>query len=218
MSRSRYSEYSLSTGSSSGGGIENQENEPGEITILLRRWQGGDQTAVQDLMPLVYPHLHQVAGAFLRRESAADTLQPTALLHEVYLKLLHQRKASWNDRAHFYTFAAKLMRRILADYARAAQAEKRGGKLPCVPLSAEIPWVNVNSPEILDLNRALDELEAIDPRKVRLVELRYFLGCTVAEAAEQLGISVATAERDLTLLRSWLYSRLMVANASAPPV
>ena len=165
-------------------------------------------------MPLVYPHLHQVAGAFLRREPGADTLQPTALLHEVYLKLLDQRKAAWNDRAHFYTFAARLMRRILADYARAAHAEKRGGRSPHVPLSAEIPWVNVNSPEILDLNRALDELESLDARKVRLVELRWFLGCTVAESASLLGISVATAERDLTLLRSWLYSRLMIANTS----
>jgi RNA polymerase sigma factor (TIGR02999 family) len=168
-------------------------------------------------MPLVYPHLHQVAGAFLRREPSAATLQPTGLLHEVYLKLLSQRQAGWNDRAHFYTFAAQLMRRILADHARSAHAAKRGGNLPHVPLNAEIPWVDVNSPEIIDLNRALDELETLDARKVRLAELRYFLGCTVAESASLLGISVATAERDLTLLRSWLYARLMAATHSAPP-
>jgi RNA polymerase sigma factor (TIGR02999 family) len=181
---------------------------PGEVTILLRRWRDGDNDARQELMPHVYPHLRDVAASYLRRESVEHTLQPTALVHELYLRLLQQRKAEWNDRAHFYTFAAKMMRLILADYARAANAEKRGGDAANIPLSDDIPWVNLHGEDIIDVNGALDEMEAIDPRKVRLVELRYFLGCTVGECAELCGISTATAERDLALIKSWLYLRL----------
>jgi RNA polymerase sigma factor (TIGR02999 family) len=151
-----------------------------------------------------------MAAAYFRRESGDHTLQPTALVNELYLRLLQQRKADWNDRAHFYTFAAKLMRRILADHARAANADKRGGELPHVPLNDEIPWLNLNSVDFIDVHRALDELERIDARKVRLLELRYFLGCTLAETAELLGVSTATAERDLRFVRVWLYSTLAV--------
>jgi len=164
----------------------------------------------------VYPRLHNMAAAYLRRESGDHTLQPTALVNELYLPLLQQRKADWNDRAHFYTFAVKLMRRILADHARAANADKRGGELPHVPLNDEIPWLNLNSVDFIDVHRALDELECIDARKVRLLELRYFLGCTLAETAELLGISTATAERDLRFVRVWLYSTLAVRPS--PPV
>jgi RNA polymerase sigma factor (TIGR02999 family) len=161
-------------------------------------------------MPHVYPHLHEVAAAYLRREEQAHTLQPTALVHELYIRLLQQREPEWDDRTHFYTFAAKVMRRILMDHARATQANKRGAGLRHVQLSDEIPWVNLNSEDVVDLNQALDDLEAVDSRKVRLVELRYFLGCTVKECAELVAISTATAERDLTLARTWLYSRLVV--------
>ncbi len=168
-------------------------------------------------MPHVYPHLREVAASYLRRESEGHTLQPTALVHELYLRLMHQRKADWNDRAHFYTFAAKMMRLILADHARATNAEKRGGDLPHVPLSEEVPWLNLNSIAIIDLNRALDELEAVDPRKVRLVELRYFLGCTLAESAEMVEVSTATAERDMVMVRAWLYSRLASKREQAQP-
>lgn len=165
---------------------------------------------------MVYPHLRQVAAAYLHRESSADTLQPTALVNELYLKLLQQHSAAWSDRAHFYTFAAKMMRRIIADHARATQADKRGAGLPHVPLNDELPWVNVNSADMIDVNRALDELELLDPRKVRLVELRYFLGCTVPEVAEFLEISTATVERDLIVVRSWLYSKLMIPSSPNP--
>lgn len=181
---------------------------PGDITILLRRWHEGDQDAYQQLVPHVYPRLRAVASGYLGRERTAHTLQATALVHELYLRLLHQHRAEWNDRAHFYTFAAKMMRMILADHARSVNALKRGGNLDRVPLDSEIPWVDLNSPDFIDLNRSLDELEALDLRKVRLVELRYFLGCTVSEAAELLQISVATAERDLVLVRSWLRAKL----------
>jgi RNA polymerase sigma factor (TIGR02999 family) len=168
-------------------------------------------------MPYVYPHLHQVASAYLRREPGGHTLQPTALVHELYLRLLQQRKPDWDDRSHFYTFAAKVMRRILVDHARAAHAGKRGSGLPHIPLCDEIPWVNLNSADVMDLNRALDELDSLDPRKARLVELRYFLGCTLPESAALLSVSLATAERDLTMARTWLYSKLVVRKESAPP-
>jgi RNA polymerase sigma factor (TIGR02999 family) len=126
----------------------------------------------------------------------------------LYLRLIQQRKADWHDRAHFYTFSAKMMRLILADHARAAKADKRGGDAVAVSLSDELSWVFVDTDDMIDINRALDEMETLDPRKVRLVELRYFLGCTVGECAELTGISAATAERDLALIKSWLYLRL----------
>lgn len=144
----------------------------GEITVLLHRWREGDSAAYGELMPHAYPHLREVAAGYLRREERNQTLEPTGLVHELYLKLLQQRKADWKDRAHFYTFAAKIMRMILVDHARSKQAEKRGGAQPNLPLSPELAWVNLNSDTLIDLNRALDELEPIDPRKVRLVELR----------------------------------------------
>ena len=166
---------------------------------------------------MVYPQLRQVAVAYLRREPSADTLQPTALVNELYVKLLQQRNIAWNDRAHFYAFAAKIMRRILTDHARTVKADKRGADLPHIPLDDEMPWVNVNGDDVIDVNRALDELETVDPRKVRLVELRYFLGCTVPEAAALLEISTPTAERDLTMVKAWLYAKLMLPRASGPP-
>jgi RNA polymerase sigma factor (TIGR02999 family) len=187
---------------------------PGEVTILLQRWRDGDKEARQELMPHVYPHLREVAASYLRRESVEHTLQPTALVHELYLRLLQQRKAEWNDRTHFYAFAAKMMRLILVDHARTANAEKRGGGAENTPLNDEIPWINLNSEDVIDLNTALDEMETLDPRKVRLLELRYFLGCTIEECADLVGVSTATAERDLALVKSWLYLRLCPPTAA----
>ena len=186
---------------------------PGEITILLNQWRDGDAAAYQELIPYVYPHLHEVAASYLWQRPGSNTLQPTALVHELYLRLLQQRKADWKDRAHFYTFAAKMMRLILADHARTKLADKRGAGAPNLPLNEEIPWVNLNSEDAIDISTALDELERVDARKVRLVELRYFLGCTLAESAEFLEISTATAERDLKLVRSWMYTRLRRESA-----
>jgi RNA polymerase sigma factor (TIGR02999 family) len=180
----------------------------GDITALLRRWKDGDEQARDQLVPYVYPHLHTVAIAYIRGESPNQTLQPTALVNELYLRLVQQRQPNLQDRSHFYALAASLMRRVLTDHARASQACKRGSGLVHVPLSDEIAWVNVNGETLLDLNRALEELERLDPRKVRLVELRYFLGCTVPEAASFANTSVATAERDLALARAWLYLKL----------
>jgi len=193
------------------------EQTGGNITVLLRKWKAGDAEACDQLMPHVYPHLREVAAAYLRREPGDHTLQPTALVNELYLRLLQQRKPDWDDRSHFYAFAASLMRRILTDHARAAHANKRGSGLPRLPLSDEVPWVDLNSADVMDLNRALDELDSLDSRKVRLVELRYFLGCTLLESAELLGVSTSTAERDLTLARTWLYARLVLKKEAPSP-
>ena len=135
-------------------------------------------------MPLVYSHLREVAASYIRRERNPDLLQATVLVHELYLRLLNQKKADWEDRRHFYTFAAKVMRMILIDHARECLTQLRGGGFERVPLSDDLAWINIDSAELLDLSRALDELEALDAQKVRMVELRYFLGCTAEETAD----------------------------------
>jgi len=180
----------------------------GEITLLLARWKEGDLLAFEQMMPLVYPHLRQVAAAYIRRERNPDVLQPTVLVHELYLRLLQQKKAVGEDRCHFYAFAAKVMRRMLIDQARERQTQIRGGGQERVPLSDDLSWVNIDSPELLDLNRALDGLGALDPTKVQLVELRYFLGCTADETASLMNISKATVDRELKFIKSWLYRRI----------
>ena len=184
------------------------EPAKGQITLLLGKWKDGEPSAFEELMPLVYPHLRQVAAAYVRRERNPDALQGTALVHELYLRLLNQKKASWEDRRHFYTFAAKVMRLILIDHARETQTQMRGGGLERVPLSDDLSWVNIDSPELLDLNLALDELFKLDPAKVQLVELRYFLGCTAEETADLMQVSKSTVNRDLKFIRSWLYRRI----------
>lgn len=180
----------------------------GEITLLLAKWKDGEPSAFEELMPLVYPHLREVAAAYVGRERNPDVLQATALVHELYLRLLNQKKADWNDRRHFYTFAAKVMRMILIDHARGNQTEMRGGGIQRVPLSDDLPWVDIGSPQLLDLNRALDELSALDGYKTQLVELRYFLGCTAEETASVMQVSKATVDRDLKFVKSWLYRRI----------
>ncbi len=190
---------------SGGDGLEPGQ---GEITVLLARWRDGEPSAFEELMPLVYPHLRQVAAAYVRRERNPGLLQATALVHELYLRLLQQRKAAWEDRRHFYAFAAKVMRMILIDHARGNQAQMRGGGIERVPLNDDLPWVNIGSPELLDLNRALEELGELDAHKVQLVELRYFLGCTAEETADLVGVSKATIDRELKFIKSWLYRRV----------
>ncbi len=181
----------------------------GEVTRLLARWREGDPDVLESLIPLVYGQLHRIAESYMRREREDHTLQPTALVNEVYMRLLSQRKVTWHDRGHFYTFAARIMRNILKDHARAHLAERRGGPGAIrLPLSDEIAWVGTSSAEILDLNRALDRLEKLDQRKAHLIELRFFLALTLEETAEVLSISLSTAERDLRFSRSWLHHEL----------
>jgi len=180
----------------------------GEITVLLAKWKDGESAAFEELMPLVYPHLREVAAAYVRRERNPDVIQATSLVNELYLRLLNQKKAAWDDRRHFYTFSAKVMRMILIDHARGSQAQMRGGGMQRVPLSDDLAWINIGSPELLDLNQALEELAVVDPYKVQLIELRYFLGCTTDEKAALMHVSKAKVDRDLKFVKSWLYRKI----------
>ncbi|HKY42635.1 MAG TPA: sigma-70 family RNA polymerase sigma factor [Pyrinomonadaceae bacterium] len=182
---------------------------PEGITQLLIDWGEGDQAALERLMPLVYSELRRLAGNYLRRERAEHTLQPTALVNEAYLKLVDQRNAQWQNRAHFFGIAAQLMRRILVDHARQRQAVKRGG-VEQQRLSITSAEAVAKQPEIdlLALNEALDELAQMDPKHSRIVELKFFGGLSIEETAEVLGISHATVERDWKLARAWLRRQL----------
>ncbi|HUJ49714.1 MAG TPA: ECF-type sigma factor [Bryobacteraceae bacterium] len=180
----------------------------GDITVLLRRWREGDETALENLMPLVYPRLKEIADGVGRERGADYGLHATALVNEAFLRLVKQGRANWEGREHFFNLAALVMRQILTDSARSRLALKRGGALKRVPLHDEMQWVSVASEEMLDLNTALDELAAFDARKVSVVELRYFLGCTADEAGEILGLSKATIDREAEVARAWLFRRL----------
>ncbi len=182
--------------------------EPGEVTLWLERWARGEPAALDNLTPLVYDKLRTIARGLLNGERPAHTLQATALVHETFRQLIGLRKVSMNDRVHFYTFAARLMRRILVDYARRGGAEKRGMRFEHVPLNAELAWVAPGGEEVLDLSTALEELEAQDATKARAVELHYFLGCTVDEVAALLGTSASTIDRSLRFSLAWLHGRL----------
>jgi len=185
----------------------------GEITLLLAKWRDGEPSAFEDLMPLVYSHLREVAASYIRRERNPDLLQATVLVHELYLRLLNQKKAAWEDRRHFYTFSAKVMRMILIDHAREIQTQMRGAGYERIPLSDDLAWVDIDSPELLDLNQALDELGALDVEKVHLVELRYFLGCTAEETATLMQMSKSTVDRELKFIKSWLFRRMHPSDA-----
>ncbi len=168
----------------------------------------GQPQAFEQLVPLVYPQLREVAAAYMRRERNPGSMQATVLVHELYLRLLSQNRTVLSDRRHFYTFAAKVMRLILIDHARENNAQSRGGGLVRVPLSDELSWVDIDSVEILQLNIALNQLEEFDKQKAQMVELRYFLGCTAEETASIMNLSKATIDRELKFVRSWLYQRV----------
>jgi RNA polymerase sigma factor (TIGR02999 family) len=189
---------------------------PGDITALLHRWGEGDRQALAALATLAYDDLRNIAAGYLRREGRAQTLQATSLVNELYLRLARQRGVQLTDRRHFYAFAALMLRRILTDHARLAHSQKRPtGQAEKVPLHEDMAWVDASGEGMLDLDRALTELEALDERKVRVIELRYFLGCTNDEAAELLGVAPATVDRDLQFARTWLYRRLCGGGTAA---
>lgn len=180
--------------------------------MLLKEWQRGDGAALERLLPLVYADLRKVARAHLRREQKDDSLQPTALVHEVYLRLVRLERLRVESRTHFLAFAARLMRQILVDHARRKRAGKRGGPatlvaLEMLPARAE-PSIAAADVDILALNRALEELERFDARQCRLVELKFFAGLSIEEMADTLEISTATVEREWVIARAWLYHRL----------
>jgi len=181
--------------------------DDGQITVLLRQWSGGDAATIGPLFEQVYPQLKQIAGALFRGERAPNALQPTGLVNELYLKLIKHRELQFENRRHFFSLSARLMRRILVDEARLRGRLKRDGGV-AVPLHEDLASIDAASPEMLDLDRLLDELEQIDPRKCRMVELRYFLGFTAEETAEIVESSKATVDRDLKFVRAWLFERL----------
>jgi RNA polymerase sigma factor (TIGR02999 family) len=181
---------------------------PSEITQLLKRWSAGDQKAFQEVFTLTWHDLHAIATGYLQRRGSNGTLQATALVNELYIKLAQVRGAALNDRRHFYTFSAQLMRMILIDHVRRSQAQKRPGAVMRVPLHDEMAWIDAAGEDLISLNGALDELEELDERKVRVIELRFFLGCTNEETADLLDVSRATVDRDLDFAKAWLYRRL----------
>jgi RNA polymerase sigma factor (TIGR02999 family) len=179
------------------------------ITQLLLRWSDGDSSAREELMPLVYEELRRLAGRYLRRERPGHTLQPTALVNEAYLKLIDQSHVEWQNRAQFFGLAARLMRNILVDHARNRGAAKRGGGQYSISLSrAERLADDKSEVDLLAINEALERLSAFDAQKARIVELRFFGGLTIEEAAEVLDISHATVEREWALARAWLRREL----------
>lgn len=182
--------------------------EDSSITALLSEWAAGNQSALARLAPLVYPDLHALANSFFRKERPDHTLQPTALVSELFMKLMARRKLTFENRRHFYALSARLMRYALIDHARTSGAEKRGNAFQFVPLSDEIPWLNAAGQEMTDLDFALNELALLDPRQVEMLELRYLMGCTVQETADIIGSSPSTVDRKVRLARAWLYAKL----------
>lgn len=180
---------------------------PGNLTQILQRWGHGDAAALDRLVPEVYPELHAMAVRYMSRQGPA-TIQATTLVHDLYLRLLRQERANFPNRRAFFGFAAGAMRHILIDHVRTRYAEKRGARSVRVPLSDDLQFVDPSGHDLLDLDRALDDLAALDPRKAELVQLCAFLGCGRGEAAELLGISLATAKRDFRMARAWLSQRL----------
>ena len=187
---------------------------PSDVTRTFLRWRQGDEGALNALLPLVYDEMRRLAGSYLRNEGAGHTLQPTALAHEAYLRLLDQRQVSWQNRAHFMGLAAQAMRRILVDHARRRDAQKRGGGAVRVTLEdADAAGEALSNALPLDvpaeeLDEALDKLAALDERQARVVELRFFTGLSIEETGEALGVSPATVKRDWTLARAWLHREL----------
>jgi RNA polymerase sigma factor (TIGR02999 family) len=182
-----------------------------QVTQWLLQWSGGDQAALDQLMPAVYAELHRVAASYLRREQAGHTLQPTALVHEAYLRLVDESRVDWHSRAHFFGAAARLMRQILVDHARRRNAAKRGGG--AFKITLDDARANYEPPnlDLLALDQALIELAALDPQQSRVVELRFFGGLSVEETAEVLAISPATVKRDWTTAKAFLRHKLKTA-------
>jgi len=179
----------------------------GDVTQLLRQWVSGQEHVPQGLLELTYSRLHQMAGSLMRRERPGHTLQPTALVNELYLRLASGEFAGWKTREHFYSFCARAMRWILTDHAKGRLREKRSLDLQ-LPLTDDIPWLGARESDIVELDIALSKLEGLDPRKANVLELRVYLGCTAEETAQILAISKPTVDRDLTMARAWLCREL----------
>ncbi|HET6893363.1 MAG TPA: sigma-70 family RNA polymerase sigma factor [Pyrinomonadaceae bacterium] len=184
-------------------------SQPNQVTRLLINWRHGDKAALDDLMPLVYHELRKLASGYLKSERRDHTLQPTALIHEAYLRMVDQSLPQWQNRAHFYGVAARLMRQILVDHARTRRASKRGGEQPKVALEDAPPiFTHEDATSLLILDEALMKLAAFDERKSRVVEMRAFGGMSVEDTACALGVSEPTVKRDMRLAQAWLRREL----------
>ena len=189
-------------------GVTSMDDAAPSVTVLLEQWSHGDQGALDALLPVVYDELRKLAAGHLSRESSDYTLQPTALVHEVYLQLLDQRRVEFHDRAHFFGAVAQIIRRILIDRARAKLTSKRGGGAIRVELHDMLAAALPGDVDMIALDLALSELAGFDPQKAKLVELRYFAGLSIPETAEVLGLSPTTIKREWSIARAWLYDRL----------
>ncbi len=178
------------------------------VTRLLLDWGQGDQSALDRLMPLVYSELRHVAQNQLRLENPGHTLQPTALVHETYLRLIDQQRVEWRNRAQFFAMSAQMIRRILVDHARRRQAAKRGGMATRLQLDESIAAAGSDVVDAIALEAALEGLAALDPQQARVIELRFYAGLSIDETASALGISPATVSRDWVTAKAWLYRRL----------
>ncbi len=179
-------------------------DEEGEVTILLKELAGGNRGALGELVPLVYEQLRAIASGQMGREAVGHTLNPTAVVHEAYLRLGELNRIDWQDRGHFYAIAAQAMRRVLVNHAVSRKTLKRGGGAKQVELTDNIGLDAADAEGILALNQALERLEALDPRQVRVVECRFFSGLSVEETAQALEVSPATVKRDWVAARAWL--------------
>jgi RNA polymerase sigma factor (TIGR02999 family) len=185
--------------------MERSYQQHGEISDLLRAWNLGDQGALDRLVPVVYDELRKQAHRHLRNERQNHTLRTTALVHEAYLKIADQRAAKWENRRHFFWLASEMMRRILVDHARGRNREKRGGEVEIVSMDSAFQIAIDNSEvDLIDLDKALKKLAVVDPQQAKIVELRYFGGCSIEETAEVVGCSVATVKRDWAVAKAWL--------------
>jgi RNA polymerase sigma factor (TIGR02999 family) len=187
---------------------------PADVTGLLLAWRGGDEQALGQLLPAVERELHRLARHYMRGERAGHSLQATALVNEAYLKLIDARRVNWQNRSHFVAMAARAMRRILVDAARARQYQKRGGGAVKVTFDEGLEVIAERGRDLVALDAALEELATVDPRKVQVIELRYFGGLSVDEAAEALGISADTVMRDWRLAKAWLKRELNAGETS----
>lgn len=177
-----------------------------DVSRLLKEWGKGNHHALEELTPLVYGELRRLAAGYLRRERANHTLQPTALVHEAYLRLVRQRNPSWQDRKHFFGIAARVMRQVLVEHARRRGAGKRAGRR--VSLEEAVSFQRERSRDFVALDYSLSELEKIDPRKCKAVELRYFGGLSMDEIAQALDVSAVTVRRDLRMAEAWLHHEM----------
>jgi RNA polymerase sigma factor (TIGR02999 family) len=197
--------------------MDQKASQTGAVSRLLKAWGSGDLQARDDLVPVVYRELQRRAGAYLRRERPDHTLQPTALVHEAFMRLMEQERVAWQNRAHFFALAAQMMRRILIDHAREHQAAKRPGAGVKVMLDDRIGAAHPRECDFIALDQALDELTRLDPREGQIAELRYFGGLSEQEVGEVLSISRATVTREWQTARAWLYRRMTTGPVGKKP-